>query len=86
MTDSVTEEHSTVTRTTDSIRLMAWLAAAFACCQLKVQRNKEREWLKAHNLCDSFANFLECPVSFLCAFWSSFQAFLFPNFCFQMAL
>jgi len=27
MTDSVTEEHSTVTRTTDSIRLMAWLAA-----------------------------------------------------------
>ena len=30
------------------------------------------------------ANFLECPVSFLCAFWSSFQAFLFLNFCFKM--
>ena len=30
------------------------------------------------------ANFLECLVSFLCAFWSSFQAFLFQNFCFKM--
>jgi hypothetical protein len=44
MTDTVTEEHSSVTCTTDSIiRLIAYLAAAFTCYQLKVQRNKEIE-------------------------------------------
>ena len=38
------------------------------------------------HLCDSSANFLECPVSFMCVFWSSFQAFVFPNSCFEMLM